>query len=80
MVTGTCGYLFTRPWMHALHGYPMNGSGGYAEQSLRWVSWYLGWPAGAAAGGAAVALTWQIARQGDDGWAVPLPIPLGSTV
>ena len=31
---------------------PVDGNRNYAEESVRWVSWYLGWPALALAGAA----------------------------
>src|SRR5262249_55523996 len=40
-------------------GLPIDGTRGYVEHSLSWVSWYLGWPLLAAAGVAAVVLTWR---------------------
>lgn len=57
---------------HAL-GLPVDGSRGYAEQSLRWVAWYVGWPMVLAAGGAAVYLMWRVLRGRDLRW---LPIML----
>jgi len=59
-------------------GLPIDGSRLYAEQSLRWVSWYAGWPALAAAGVAAVVATWRLARTREDRWAVTLPVLLAS--
>jgi hypothetical protein len=52
---------------------PVDGTRGYAEQSLRWVAWYLGWLAVAAAGVAAVYLMWRVLRGRDLRW---LPILL----
>jgi hypothetical protein len=60
-------------------GLPIDGSRLYAEQSLRWVSWYAGWPALAAAAVAAAVLAWRLARTGADRWAVTLPVLLAST-
>ncbi|HEX5407739.1 MAG TPA: hypothetical protein VFX16_36180 [Pseudonocardiaceae bacterium] len=54
-------------------GLPVDGTRGYAEQSLRWVSWYLGWAAVLAAGVAAVFLTWRVLRGRDLRW---LPVLL----
>ena len=42
---------------------------------MRWVSWYIGWPALAAAGIAAAVLAWRTVRVADDRWAVALPVP-----
>jgi hypothetical protein len=52
---------------------PVDGSRGYAEQSLRWVSWYLGWPLLAVAFLAAGYLAWRLLRGRDPRW---LPITL----
>ncbi|MEV4511145.1 hypothetical protein AB0K00_19495 [Dactylosporangium sp. NPDC049525] len=49
-------------------GLPVDGSRGYAEQSLNWVAWYLGWPAivlagagiAAAAAGAVRGRDWRL--------------------
>ncbi len=59
-------------------GLPVDGTRSYAEQSLRWVSWYVGWPALLAATAAATVLVWRLLRSGDDRWAVALPVPLAS--
>jgi hypothetical protein len=60
-------------------GLPVDGTRLYAEQTLRWVSWYVGWPALAAAAVAATVLVWRTVRAGDDRWAVALPVLLAST-
>ncbi len=39
---------------------PVDGTRAYAEQSLRWVAWYVGWAAVAAAGVGAVLLAWRV--------------------
>jgi hypothetical protein len=50
-----------------------DGTRGYAEQSLRWVAWYVGWPMLVAAGIAAGYLTWRVLRGRDLRW---LPVLL----
>src|SRR5205823_3317678 len=49
-------------------GLPVDPARSYAEQSVRWVSWYIGWPALAAAGIAAAVLAWRTVRVADDRW------------
>lgn len=61
-------------------GLPMDGTRGYAEQSLRWVSWYVGWPAVAAAGVAAVCLTWRVLNGRNLRWLPVLLIYLCTAV
>lgn len=61
-------------------GLAVDGSRGYAEQSLRWVSWYLGWSAVLAAGIAAVYLTYRVLRGRDLRWLPVLLIYLCPTV
>jgi hypothetical protein len=39
---------------------PVDGSRGYAEASLHWVAWYVGWPLLIAAFAAAGYLTWRV--------------------
>jgi hypothetical protein len=70
---------FTENAQHQL-GLPLDGSRGYAEQSLWWVSWYLGWPLLAAALVAVVVLTTRVLRGRDLAWAVVLLVYLGSSV
>jgi hypothetical protein len=93
-VIGVAAFLFARPWLQTAHtapqavrmlpglqldqGLPVDGSRSYAEQSLRWVSWYLGWPALLAAGVVAAVLAWRTVRGGDDRWAAVLPVLVGS--
>jgi hypothetical protein len=64
-------------------GLPVDGSRSYAEQTLRWTSWYVGWPAVALAGAAAAVLVWRALRGGRgtraDRWMLVLPVLLGST-
>jgi hypothetical protein len=67
-------------FMQRKAGLPVDGSRGYAEQSLRWVSWYLGWAAVLAAGIGAVYLTWRVLRGRDLRWLPVLLIYLCSTV
>jgi hypothetical protein len=63
-------------------GLPVDPDRTYAEQSVRWVSWFLGWPALALAAGAAVVLVWRAARGHREGrrWALALAVPLTSAV
>jgi hypothetical protein len=63
-------------------GLPIDGQRSYAEQSVRWTSWYVGWPVLALAAVAAVLLTWRAVR-GDRAagwWALGLGLPLGSAL
>ena len=69
-------------------GLPVDGARTYAEQSLTWVAWYLGWPAIVLAAAAFTVLAvragrWWVAR--DDAvrppaWLVPAGVGLGSTL
>ncbi|MEN3362397.1 MAG: hypothetical protein V7637_6379 [Mycobacteriales bacterium] len=59
---------------------PVDGTRTYAEQSLRWLSWYVGWPAIALAVAAAAALAWAALRGVANRWALALPVPLASAV
>jgi hypothetical protein len=72
-------------------GLPVDGGRTYAEHSLDWVSWYLGWIAVAAAGIALAVLTaravaWWRSADGDDArrevppWLGPAIAGLGSTL
>jgi hypothetical protein len=61
-------------------GLPLDGTRGYAEQSLWWVAWYLGWPLLAAALVAAVLLTVRVLRGRELKWAIVLLVYLGSSV
>ncbi len=54
-------------------GLPADGTRGYAEESLRWVSWYVGWPLLIAALAGAAALTWRVLHGRDTRW---LPVLL----
>ncbi|WP_432494172.1 hypothetical protein [Kineococcus auxinigenes] len=66
-------------------GLPVDGGRTYAEHSVDWLSWYLGWPAVAAAGAAAVVLLARLvpALQGRaplPAWAAPFVVAVGSTL
>jgi hypothetical protein len=97
-VAGVLGWLLVRPlvWdgrgtfaarkfietLQREQGLPIDGHRNYAEQSVRWTSWYVGWPVLALAAVAAVALTWRALR-GDRAavwWAIGLGLPLGSAL
>jgi hypothetical protein len=54
-------------------GLLVDGTRGYAEQSLRWVAWNVGWPMVIAAGVGAIYLTWRVLQGRDLRW---LPIML----
>lgn len=66
--------------LQALTGQPVDGSRGYAEQSLWWVSWYLGWPLLIAALPAAAMLTWRVCHGRDRRWLPILLMYLGSAL
>ncbi|WP_432570928.1 hypothetical protein [Kineococcus sp. SYSU DK005] len=66
-------------------GLPVDGGRTYAEHSVDWLAWYLGWPAVAAAGAAAVVLLARLvpALQGRaplPAWTVPFVVAVGSTL
>ena len=65
-------------------GLPPDGARTYAENTVEWLSWWLGWPLVAVAFVAAVALTYRaVARLvvGDvPGWVVPFTIGLAVTL
>ncbi|GAA0307144.1 hypothetical protein [Kineococcus aurantiacus] len=66
-------------------GLPVDGGRTYAEQSVTWIAWYLGWPAVALAGAAAVVLLPRLVRgvQGHSplpSWTAPYVVALGSTL
>ncbi|MGL5828335.1 MAG: hypothetical protein ACRC0L_02045, partial [Angustibacter sp.] len=68
-----------------LQGLEVDGRRNYAEQSLTWVSWWLGWPAVCLAVLAVLGLVWHLGRQLEQGrpipaWSGPLVIAGGSTV
>jgi hypothetical protein len=61
-------------------GLPVDGTRGYAEHSLTWVSWYLGWPLLAAALAGAALLTWRVLAGRDPHWLPALVVFAGSSV
>ncbi|WP_432495565.1 hypothetical protein [Kineococcus gypseus] len=66
-------------------GLPVDGGRTYAEHSVDWLAWYLGWPAVAAAGAAAVVLLARLvpAVQGRaplPGWTGPFLVAVGSAL
>ncbi len=69
----------------AEQGLAVDGNRNYGEESLTWVSWWLGWPAVLLAGIAASALAWRLGARLLAGRALPdwtglLMIAGGSTV
>lgn len=54
-------------------GLPVDGSRGYAERSLRWVAWYVGWPLLVAAFVGGAILVWRVLRGRERRW---LPVLL----
>jgi hypothetical protein len=60
-------------------GLPQDGTRSYAEQSLRWVSWYAGWPLLALALVAALWLVSRVLRGRSRAWLAVMPVLLGST-
>jgi hypothetical protein len=67
-------------FMQQSMGLAVDGSRAYAEQSLRWVAWYLGWAAVLAAGIGAVCLTRRVLSGRDLRWLPVLLIYLCSAV
>ncbi|MEZ0165609.1 hypothetical protein AB2L27_12675 [Kineococcus sp. LSe6-4] len=66
-------------------GLPVDGGRTYAEHSVDWIAWYLGWPAVALAGAAAVVALPRVVRgvQGRGAlpaWTAPYVAALGSTL
>ncbi len=66
-------------------GLPLDGGRTYAEHSVDWLAWYLGWPAVVAAGAAAVLLLARLvpALQGRGplpAWSAPFVVAVGSTL
>lgn len=61
-------------------GLAMDGTRGYAEESLRWVAWYVGWSAVAAAGAAAVFLAWRVLSGRNMAWLPVLLVYLCTSV
>ena len=68
--------------LQAEQGLPSDPDRTYGEQTVRWVSWFLGWPALALAAVAMTVLVWRAVRGTPDGqrWALGLGIPLLSAV
>jgi hypothetical protein len=60
------------------NGLPVDGGRNYYEQTVSWVSWYVGWPALALALGAAVLMTLRALRGGAPAWGALLVIAGGS--
>jgi len=71
--------LYTASLQDALR-LPVDGTRGYAEQSLSWVSWYLGWPLLAAALAGTAVLTWRVLAGRDPHWIPALVVFAGSSV
>jgi hypothetical protein len=67
-------------FIQTLLNLPVDGTRGYTEQSLTWVSWYLGWPLIAVAFLTAGYLTWRLLRGRDPRWLPVLLIFLCSSV
>jgi hypothetical protein len=57
-------------------GLPIDGTRGYAEQTLWWASWYLGWPLLAVAFIAATVLTSRVIRGREPRW-IPVLLVYG---
>ncbi|PRY12555.1 hypothetical protein [Kineococcus rhizosphaerae] len=66
-------------------GLPVDGGRTYAEHSVNWIAWYLGWPAVVLAGAAAVVLLPRLVRGVQQhsplpSWTAPYVVALGSTL
>jgi hypothetical protein len=61
-------------------GLPIENNRGYAEQSLWWVSWYLGWPLIAAAGVGVAALVFRVLKGVERRWLPALLVYGGSSL
>ena len=61
-------------------GLPVDGTRGYAEHSLQWVSWYLGWPLLALALVAAIVLVRRVLAARERAWFPVLAVYFGSAV
>ncbi|WP_432565302.1 hypothetical protein [Kineococcus sp. SYSU DK003] len=66
-------------------GLTVDGGRTYAEHSIDWIAWYLGWPAVVLAGAAAVVALPRVVRavQGRDtlpAWFAPYVVAMGSTL
>lgn len=71
--------------LQAAQGLPVDGGRTYAEHSVDWIAWYLGWPAVVLAGAAAVLALPRLVRavQGTaplPSWTAPYVVALGSTL
>jgi hypothetical protein len=66
--------------MQRAAGLPADGTRDYAEESLRWVAWYVGWPLLIAAFVAAVLLTRRVLQGRDLRWLPLLLVYLCPTV
>ena len=61
-------------------GLPLDGTRGYVEQALNWVSWYLGWPIIVVGLAGALLLTWRVMRGRERRWVAALLVFLGATI
>ena len=66
--------------LQQINSLPVDGTRGYAEQSLIWVSWYIGWPAAIAAFVAAAMLVWRTCNGRDKRWIPVLLVYAGSAL
>ena len=97
LVAGVAGWLAARPYLEAEQGsgdvvklveslqraqvLPVDPDRSYAEQSVRWASWFVGWPVLVLAAVAAAVLSWRAVRgSGDPRWALALWVPAASAL